>query len=93
MKSALLNGGPAQQAPKTRKMKSVTLLNKQEKLFTNNIYRAFLACCFLRMLERINRIRGLLIRVRLGSFRIMKRSNGFRAAQSLALFYSKGPFP
>lgn len=51
MKSAL-----PQQAPTPIKMKSVTLLNKQEKLFTNNIERAFLACCFLRMLERINRI-------------------------------------
>jgi len=51
MKSAL-----PQQAPTPIKMKSVTLLNKQEKLFTNNIERAFIACCFLRMLERINRI-------------------------------------
>jgi len=68
MKSAL-----PQQAPTPIKMKSVTLLNKQEKLFTNNIERS-------------------------GAARRKERSDdfpfafGFRAAQSLALFYSKGPF-
>jgi len=51
MKSAL-----PQQAPTPIKMKSVTLLNKQEKPFTKKIDRAFLACCFLRILSRINRI-------------------------------------
>ena len=49
-------GFDEQQAPTPIKMKSVTLLNKQEKPFTKKIDRAFLACCFLRILSRINRI-------------------------------------